>query len=203
MKTNTKILSMLLLAGAVSFSSCKKDEQEVTAPTPAPPAGETELITNVNLTFVDVVSGETTTAIFADPDGDGGESPTISAINLKTNTAYTCSIDVLDASNPSDVDTVTIEINAEGADHQFFYIGTNLLPSTVSTTYIDYDENDKPIGLSSTWLVGSGVSPSNATMKIVLRHEPNKSGANVSAGDITNAGGETDVEIDFPISIVN
>ena len=203
MKTKARVLSILILAGTVAISSCKEDANEVTAPTPQSPAGETELITDVNLNFTDVVSGETITATFSDSDGDGGIAPTITGINLKTNTTYTCSIDVLDASNPSAVDTITIEISEEDEDHQFFYIGSNLAPATITTTYVDLDENSKPVGLISSWAVGSGVSPSNATMKITLRHEPNKDGANVSNGDITNAGGETDVEIDFPISITN
>lgn len=202
MKTKVRVLSILFLAGTAAISSCKEDANEVTAPTPQSPAGETELITDVNLTFTNPL-GESTTAIFSDPDGDGGIAPTITGINLKTNTTYTCSIDVLDASNPSAVDSITIEISEEDEDHQFFYIGGNLLPATVGIAYNDFDDNNKPVGLVSTWTVGAGVSPSNATMKITLRHEPNKDGANVSNGDITNAGGETDVEIDFPISITN
>ena len=36
---------------------------------------------------------------------------------------------------------------------------------------------------------------------ITLRHEPNKSGMNVNTGDITNAGGETDVQVIFDITV--
>ena len=39
------------------------------------------------------------------------------------------------------------------------------------------------------------------TLKVTLRHEPNKSAAGVVGGDITNAGGETDIEVEFPIVI--
>ena len=101
------------------------------------------------------------------------------------------------------VDTVTLAIQDEAIFHQFFYTGVNLQPAIITITYVDLDENSKPVGLISTWVVGPEISPSNATMKIVLRHEPNKGGANVINGDITNAGGETDVEIVFPISITD
>ena len=35
----------------------------------------------------------------------------------------------------------------------------------------------------------------------MLRHEPDKSAAGVSSGDITNAGGETDIEVSFNVII--
>ncbi|HBK71516.1 MAG TPA: type 1 periplasmic binding fold superfamily protein, partial [Flavobacteriaceae bacterium] len=35
----------------------------------------------------------------------------------------------------------------------------------------------------------------------ILRHEPNKSASGVSDGDITNAGGETDIEVIFNITV--
>jgi hypothetical protein len=201
MKTKTKFLSILMLVGVVSISACKKDDDNPETPTPNPTGGETELITNVTLFFIDTTSFDITSAEFSDPDGQGGNAPTITPINLLTNGNYICLINVLDASNPSEVDTITIEINEEAADHQFFYAPSNLSPASVNTNYKDFDENGKPLGLQSQWITGPEVSPSNATMKIVLRHQPNKSGANVSNGDITNAGGETDVEIDFPIII--
>jgi hypothetical protein len=34
-----------------------------------------------------------------------------------------------------------------------------------------------------------------------LRHEPNKDALNVASGEITNAGGETDIEVSFPVTI--
>jgi hypothetical protein len=35
----------------------------------------------------------------------------------------------------------------------------------------------------------------------VLRHQPNKNGSNVNTGDITNAGGESDVDISFDVVV--
>jgi len=36
---------------------------------------------------------------------------------------------------------------------------------------------------------------------ITLRHEPAKDATGVSDGDITNAGGETDISVNFPVEI--
>jgi hypothetical protein len=36
---------------------------------------------------------------------------------------------------------------------------------------------------------------------VTLRHEPDKGAAGVSGGDITNAGGDTDIEVTFPVVI--
>ena len=36
---------------------------------------------------------------------------------------------------------------------------------------------------------------------ITLRHEPAKTATGVSGGDITNAGGETDIEVVFDVTV--
>ena len=38
-------------------------------------------------------------------------------------------------------------------------------------------------------------------LKIVLRHQPNKSASGVANGDISSAGGSTDVDIEIPIIV--
>ncbi|MBK6497527.1 MAG: hypothetical protein IPG00_04890 [Saprospiraceae bacterium] len=57
---------------------------------------------------------------------------------------------------------------------------------------------NNPIGLQtqvSSTLVGSG------QINIVLRHEPNKKAQGVSDGLITNAGGDTDIDVSFDIEV--
>ena len=39
-------------------------------------------------------------------------------------------------------------------------------------------------------------------LTIILRHDLDKNGAGVSSGNIANAGGETDIEVVFPIQVV-
>ena len=65
--------------------------------------------------------------------------------------------------------------------------------------YNDVDSNGKPLGIShtlSTDHFGSG------TLTVILIHEPDKSAAGVANGDPTNAGGETDVQAEFEITVV-
>ncbi|MCB0763865.1 MAG: type 1 periplasmic binding fold superfamily protein, partial [Flavobacteriales bacterium] len=64
--------------------------------------------------------------------------------------------------------------------------------------YDDMDANMLPIGLESMWTIGAA---SNGTVIVTLRHEPDKTATGVSSGDITNAGGETDIEVTFPLVI--
>ena len=68
----------------------------------------------------------------------------------------------------------------------------------ISTSYSDADANNLPIGIQNKVQTGAA---SEGTFTITLRHEPAKPAEGVSDGDITNAGGETDVEVTLPISI--
>ena len=61
------------------------------------------------------------------------------------------------------------------------------------------DTNGNPIGLDysfATWNAGG-----SGNLKITLRHQPDKNAAGVSSGDIANANGETDIEVEFPVRL--
>ena len=88
-------------------------------------------------------------------------------------------------------DNITAEVQAEDEDHQFFYTPTN---NIATIAYTDQDANGNPVGLTFT-VTTTAATTGNLT--VVLRHEPNKSATGVSDGDITNAGGETDIEVTF------
>ena len=64
--------------------------------------------------------------------------------------------------------------------------------------YADQDNNGNPIGLSFELTTGDA---GNESYTITLRHEPDKTASGVSGGDITNAGGETDIEVVFDITV--
>lgn len=64
----------------------------------------------------------------------------------------------------------------------------------MSFGYADADANGKPIGLKTILNTGGA---SSGTLKIILRHQADKNAAGVSNGNPTNAGGETDIEVDF------
>lgn len=152
---------------------------------------EEEVITTLQVIAND--GSNTFTFIWSDPDGDGGNAPSIDTVQLAASTNYTVNLHVLNESE-TPTDTVTAEILSEGAEHQFFFQPTG---ANITTAYGDTD-GTHPIGLLSTWTVGTA---STGTIVITLRHEPNKSAPNVSSGDITNAGGETDIEVTFPVVI--
>jgi hypothetical protein len=190
MNTNLKHMAIAVVA-ALAITGCKKDEDVTLAP---PIVNQEELITTMVLSF-DGQAGATDKELrFTDADGDGGGAPVFDLDTLQAASNYNVSILLLNATaNP--VDTISNEVLAEGVDHQFFFQPTG---ANITFAYADTDANGAPIGLQTTMATGAA---SVGTLKVILRHEPNKSGAGVSAGDITNAGGETDIEVEFPLVI--
>jgi hypothetical protein len=184
--------SALLLASAFLFQACKDKEDDDTV---APPTNEEELITTLRLTFAEADNAANTyEMVFQDLDGDGGNAPVITADTLPVELAFSLSVEVLNES-VSPAEDITAEIQAEDEAHQFFFqvSGANL-----SLSYADADGNGLPVGLVNTAVSDAA---SVGTLLVTLRHEPNKTGAGVATGDITNAGGETDLEVSFPIVI--
>jgi hypothetical protein len=150
---------------------------------------------SINKITVDLVSASHTAVFsFEDKDGDGGLSPILKADSLKTNQSYTATIKAFKFENNAWVET-TDEILREGVDHQFFFAAT---ANALETNYADLDVNGKPIGLKSTWITKSVAA---GKLKLTLLHEPNKSAQGAATGDKTNAGGETDVEIEWDVKI--
>lgn len=152
------IASTILLIGTIS--SCKKDK------TDAPqPINSEELITKVQLIFVDSISGAVASvSTFSDSDGPGGATATQDSIILNSNTTYLMNIILLDETK-TPVDTISNEVLDEGEVHLFVF---NANPLGLITTIIDdLDVNLKPIGLSSilrTSAAGLG------TYSLELRH---------------------------------
>lgn len=178
----------------MALSACKK-EDPVTPPSTPPPVNEQEVITTLLVRLENSTGGETKLLQWRDLDGPGANDPVITADTLTAAAIYNVSIEVLDESDPNNVKDITEEIAAEAAEHQFFFIVSG---SNVTVAYNDADGNGAPIGLSSIWTAGDA---SEGTVTVILRHEPDKGAAGVSDGDITNAGGDTDIEVGFPVVI--
>jgi hypothetical protein len=151
-----------------------------------------EVITSLQVNAM--TATDTITFAYSDPDGVGGIVPTIDTIVLSSSAMFTISLELLDETKTPD-DTVTHEILAESQAHQFFF---EITGANLTTSYWDTDANGKPIGLLNTWTTGA---VSSGTVMITLRHQPDKNALGVLGGDITNAGGETDVEVTFPVRI--
>lgn len=154
-----------------------------------------EVISTLTVTLTPENGGTAIVLKSFDSDGNGPTKPVVTVSgNLSANTTYTGATTVLNET-VSPTEDITVEVLNEGVDHLFFYNFSNDL---ASTTYTDKDENGDPIGLSFTLTTkDAGAEIVNVT----LRHEPNKSGANVVDGDITNAAGETDVAVTFNVTI--
>lgn len=164
-----------------SFTSCEKNSEN-----------EEELITTLTYKLTPSTSGNAVTFIFKDTDGPGGNAPVISVSPLKANTVYNGELTFTNESvSPSE--DITSEVKTEGKEHQVFFQS-----SLVKVEYTDKDSDGNPLGLTSK-LTTTGAGAGK--LKIILRHEPNKTASGVKDGNITNAGGETDIEVEFDITV--
>ena len=182
-------LSLILFLFTFAFLTSCNDDDDIGGG-----GGEEELITTLNFTLTST-SGDVVTLSFQDLDGDGGDDPIISGGTLAANTTYTGITTFLNESE-TPAEDVTIEVREEDDEHQVFFIPSSSLNATVS--YSDEDDAGNPVGLTSSLTTGDA---SSGTLQIILRHEPDKSASGVAGGDITNAGGETDIEVSFDVTI--
>lgn len=185
---NFRILALALIS-FVSFTSCSDDDNN------AQPVNEEEVITTVTATFTPAGGGTAITLTSRDLDGDGPTAPvtTVSA-PFAAGTTYNGNVTFLNEL-ASPAENITEEIDEESDDHQIFYQHTGL----GAFTYTDTDANNKPVGLSFRYMASA--TPGTGNLTVTLRHLPNKAAANVAAGDITNAGGSTDAQVTFPVTI--
>lgn len=177
---------IFLFALVLIIPSCDKDDPE--------PVNEEEVINTFIYNLVPDDGSELISFTFNDEDGDGGEAPTIVSATLAANTLYTGSV-ALTANTPDGTENVTEEVEEEAEEHQFFYASTI---ADLEIAYDDVDADGNPIGINTTLQTGEAGS---GALTITLRHEPDKNGTDVSAGNIANAGGETDIEVTFDVEV--
>ena len=157
---------------------------------------EEELITTLTYTLTPVGGGTPVVLNFQDLDGDGGVAPIITDDAIfQANLTYDGSVGLLnEAEDPAE--DIGLEVFEESLEHQFFF------QSSIQDLIIAYADVDalgtNPIGLQSTLTTG-GVGSGSIT--ITLKHEPLKDAPGVSDGDISEAGGETDIAVTFPIDV--
>lgn len=204
MKLQKSIIAISL--GVFIFTACEKDDPEV--------INEAELISNVTLTLTSENDEE---VVFGwhDENGDGiVDDEEVTLGSLSPNTTYNAIISLNDEDDDHDDheeevheedegddhdhehgDDIDEEIQEEADDHQFFYSAVTGL----TVAYTDTDVDGNPVGVETTFTTDSNYVGGDLT--ITLRHKPNKLAEGVAAGDITNAGGETDVEITFALGL--
>ena len=176
-----RFLFVFLSASALFWAGCQKDDD-------TPPTDEPELITTVILNFT-APDGSSSSFKFADPDGDGGNSPTSEDITLSANTTYQLDIEFKDESNANNVVDITAEVKQEAEAHLICFAASGVLDIPIT---LDTDANGAPLGLETELTMGQA---GNATLTVVLKHEPDKAAANAC-----NTG-ETDVQAEFGVRV--
>ena len=203
MSTTTKLL---LLAVGLMLVACGSDD-------PATNTNEQEVITTLTLTFTPAGGGTAVTAAFDDPDGDGGNPPSIDPITLSNATDYTLKVTFTNklASPPEDI---TAEVNTESDQHQVFFTGTAVkgpasdsATAIIEQTYSDTDANGNPVGLESAIkATGAGTGKLTVTLRHVppVNDKPVKTATladEVKKGGITALPGETDASATFDVTV--
>ena len=177
----------LCLSVSVAITSCNPDE--------TPPPNDEEVINYLTYTLTPLGGGDEIVLTWDDPDGDGSGETTVAP--LQANTTYNAVVGLQNTTVDPAEDVIAEDIGQELEEHQFFFT------TTVDGMIVDYnpaniDADGNPVGILSEVVTGDA---GTGNFTIILRHEPDKNADGVADGDITNAGGETDIEVTFAISV--
>ena len=179
---NTIKLLAILFISTLTFTTCSDDDHD-------DHDHEEELISNVTYKLSN--GSDIVTLSFEDLDGEGGNAGTYDVSGpLKANTTYTGVIKLENRTEDPSED-ITVEVKTEGDEHEFFY-SSSISGVTISKT--DNDANGNPLGIETSVVTtdaGSG------TITVILKHEPTKP----NNGTATSAGGSTDVEVTFNVTV--
>lgn len=199
MKNLQKLPIYLFAILAMGFASCESDDPV--------PENDAEVITDVTLTFQELdASGNAVGTPFSakasDPEGiEIGATPTIETVTVKKGKTYRMNITVTNSIAGEDI---TEEILEEADEHQFFFVGGAFAGNILTIAYDD--PSGELIGLQTELGVSSSPGTNNTQMQIVLRHALDKSypgATNPNFPTYEQAGGETDLDITFPVVIEN
>lgn len=183
-KFRISILAAIAITGLV-FTGCSNDDD---APAPV---NEEEVITTLSVTLVPTAGGNTITLTSRDLDGDGPDAPVVTVSgNLAANATYTGAVAVLNETE-TPAENITLEVVEEDLEHQFFFVAGGNLDITTNGFNLDSDGNI----LGTTFNVTTGAA-STGTYTVTLIHEPMKPNTGVA-----DAGGETDIEVTFDVTI--
>ena len=181
MKKSSIFFAALVSAMVLTNTGCKKDT--------VTDNNEEELITPVKLMFTPLAGSTSTTFMYKDVDGAGGNAPTIDSIRLTKDTIYNVQMILADDSKSPSQD-ITSAIQAEKEDHIFIFTAA---PTTLfhHIEIKDMDANNKPVGLSTEWHTENAVAMGN--VRILLKHKADKNTPATTGG--------TDLDISFPVKI--
>lgn len=176
----TRILTLLAASFLFILSACSSDDDPE-------PVNDEEEINRVTLTVTG--GGNTQTLTWNEGDSD------YPSVNLSANTSYQVAISFFDASDPTEVENITEEVIEEADEHHVFFAVAGIDGLTIASRSGDtIDSDGNPVNLQTTWTTTSSGS---GTVRATLIHEPQ-----TKTGTTRNDfGGETDVELDYPVSI--
>jgi len=208
MKLHLKSFFLLLFAGALTFlSSCNNDDPK--------PENIPELITKVVLTFTPAGGGSVVTVTATDPDGEGVQDIKVDGpINLVKGNQYILALELINGLyKPGDDGyDITVEVEKEGEEHQFFFsfsegvfsspAGTGNIKDNVSSTagsinYSDEDVNGLPIGISTSWTTANAATTAKS-FRVILKHQPG-----IKSNTSTSLDGESDLDITFALNVID
>ncbi len=182
MKTRAFYFSMMI--SSLLLVSCNNDDND-----PAP-VNEEEVITTLTVVLTPQ-SGTAVTLRSQDLDGDGPNAPVVTVSGpLAENSSYSGAITVLNETE-SPAEDITLEVEEEDDEHQFFYGITGL---NATTEYGNFDDDQNPLGTEFTLMT---TDASSGSITFTLRHEPKKP----NDGTLADAGGETDIAVSFDLTI--
>lgn len=183
--------SAALLLTILVFNGCKDHDDPS-------PVNDEELITTVTLRFTKIsgpIPSEPISFSWIDEDGAGSATPQIDEIAIEAHSTYRVEVSLLNESKDPVVN-IGDEVKEEATDHQFFFVADG---AQITSQYNDVDENGKPLGMEITLTTDH---ESSGTFTVILRHQPDKTGEGVANGNPANAGGDTDIEATFPVTII-
>lgn len=197
MKTYQKLSFLILSAAVISLSSCNSEDPV--------PENDGEVITDVTLVFTELdasgaVIGSPFSFSASDSEGiEVGTSPEVDEITLEAGKTYQMEIEVGNAIEGEDI---TEEILEESDEHQFFFLGSAFIGTTAPLSYSYADAGGIALGVKGMLVVEASPAVNTGMFRVVLRHDLNKDfeGAdNPNFENFVNAGGETDLDITFPL----
>ena len=195
-----KIFKYALLAIPFLYFSCNDDDDI------PEPINEEEVITTMTVTLAAHDGSGVVIMQTYDQDGEGPVEPVVTVSGpLSSATSYSGSIQWLnELEDPAE--DITEEILEEADEHQVFFEFTediftdplgvgNIGDVDGKVNYNDYDDNENPLGLSTTWTT-SAESFQEGTFRVMLMHQPGS-----KSDTSTSEDGDADFDLEFVINI--
>lgn len=175
-----------MACATILVSSCKKDDDQPELPQPV--VNEPESITTVELHFTS--PGNHIHVKWTDPDGPGGNDPSIDDIVLDSGVTYEVEVMFLDESGETAED-LTSEIREEDDEHIICFEPEDGLENALTISRVDTDGTYE-VGLESSWMA---IDKGSGELHLSLKHQPD------GLKDGTCNPGDTDVEVHFDVTI--